>query len=377
MSQIYKTLYGLFHTACFFVVQYFSSSLATRSKYRVVWKTLGAILFIVAQFTFGSVESQAANVTCAPSSAFYFSPVLSTSGFGRDSTIGSTTPNYSTELKLHCSGDPDADRDIFVQFWHSAAKLIPGYTNVYPTNLPSVGVRYTISNGAATRCNGLPATVSGAVLQITCHQMHQAVSPGQIYSLTVSAQFVKLTNGVTGPLTTIPALDIRTGINNQGSFTDWGNLFSGDVSSGFTTLTCSVTTPSVAVSMAQTTTSQLPSVGSSDATTPFNIGLDCDPGVKAYMTLTDATAPGNTSNTLSLGTDSTAAGVGYQVLYNDRPISFGADSAAAGNLNQFSAMSSPSEGGAINIPLTARFIRTGDVTAGTATAKATFTMSYQ
>ena len=98
---------------------------------------------------------------------------------------------------------------------------------------------------------------------------------------------------------------------------------------------------------------------------------------RTCMTLTDATTPSNTTNTLTLASDSVATGVGFQLLYNGNPVSFGPDSAAAGNLNQFSVMASPATGGPVNIPFTARFIRTGTVTPGLATANATFTMSYQ
>ncbi|CAE6738120.1 fimbrial protein [Paraburkholderia domus] len=347
------------------------------SGHTAIWKVICVMLFTLMQLTFGAPKAHAATISCSLQSALNFAPALNTSGFGRDATVGGTTPNYSTPVNFHCDGDPGADRDIYVWFQVSSATLVSGYTDLFKTNIDSVGVRYTISNGTGTSCNSVPVNVFNGKVQVVCHQLHQAASPGQNYSLIVSAQFVKLSSGAVGPLTTIPTLAVSNGVNNQGGSTTWGNVFTGSVNGSFSTLTCSVTTSSVAVSMSQANTNRMPAIGSTDRPTPFNIGLNCDPGVKAFMTLTDATVPSNTSNTLSLGTESTAKGLGYQILYNDNPVSFGLDSAIAGNQNQFSVMASPAAGGRVNVPLTARFIRTGAMEPGTVIAKATFTMSYQ
>lgn len=355
----------------------FREMLAILHRRKMMWKAFGILLFVLGQLTFGASGAHALSVSCSLTSSLNFSPVLDTSGFGRDSVAGATTPKYSTPVNFSCNGDPNADRDIFLWFQISSANLVSGYTDLFQTDNPNVGVRYSVSNGAATSCNGTPTTVSTGRLQIVCHQQIQPASPGQNYSLIVSAQFVKLANTVAGPLTTIPSLSVTNGINNQSGNFAWGNVFTGAASGSFSTLTCSVTTPSIVVAVSQANTSRLASIGSTDGAAAFNIGLNCNPGVKASMTLTDATTPSNTSNTLSLGTGSTATGIGYQVLYNGNLISFGPDSALAGNLNQFSVMTSPAAGGPVTVPLTARFIRTGTMVPGTAIGKATFTMSYQ
>jgi len=122
---------------------------------------------------------------------------------------------------------------------------------------------------------------------------------------------------------------------------------------------------------------------SSPITPPFPIDLACsggDPGtsVKVYATLTDNTNPGNTSQVLSLTSDSTAQGVGIQVLKNGTVLGYGPDASTPGNTNQW-------EAGVVNvgtnnfrIPLQARYVQTGpNVTPGIANGRATFTMSYQ
>jgi type 1 fimbria pilin len=156
-----------------------------------------------------------------------------------------------------------------------------------------------------------------------------------------------------------------------------GIIYSGVFSGNLSTLTCSVTTPAVDVTMPQTSTTRLPSVGSTDGTTAFNIGVNRDVGVTVFVTLTDAITPSNRTNTLTLAADSTATRIACQGLYNNNPISFGPDSSVAGNPGQFGVTASPTTGGPVSIPLSARYIRTGTIQPGTVKGLATFTMSYQ
>jgi type 1 fimbria pilin len=131
------------------------------------------------------------------------------------------------------------------------------------------------------------------------------------------------------------------------------------------------------VNMPKAKMKDLGAVGATTGSTPFNLALNCDPGVNVAVTLTDATTPSNRSSTLTLTADSSASGVGYQISYANVPVLFGADSAAVGNANQISVSSSPTAGGVFTVPLTASYIRTGTVVPGSANARATFTMSYQ
>lgn len=146
----------------------------------------------------------------------------------------------------------------------------------------------------------------------------------------------------------------------------------GDRRSG-SNLTCSIATPSIPVDLKSVTASELRDAGVA-GDTPFTIGLTCPENIRLYATLTDGSAPGNTSDQLSLAPGSTASGVGLRILRDGTPLAFGPDSSAPGNTNQwFVDMSS----GAVQIPLTAQYISTGTVTPGTVKGVATFTMSYQ
>jgi type 1 fimbria pilin len=139
---------------------------------------------------------------------------------------------------------------------------------------------------------------------------------------------------------------------------------------------CSVNTTALAVTLPQAHTSALMNVGATTGAQQFNLSLTCPAGINVNVTFTDASKPSNTTNTLGLAPGSTAGGVGLQILNGTTPIAYGPDSAAVGNLNQWSA--GVSTDGVFNIPLTAQYVRTSAaLNPGTVKGMATFTMSYQ
>ncbi|VWB06167.1 type-1 fimbrial protein subunit A [Burkholderia lata] len=125
----------------------------------------------------------------------------------------------------------------------------------------------------------------------------------------------------------------------------------------------------------------LPTVGSTSEAKPFKIVLDCDGGeegsiTKTYMTLTDVNNNANLSDTLTLSpTETSAKGLGVQVLNGTKPVSFGPDSSVTGTPGQF--YTGTTQNGVLEIPLSARYVRTGIMNSGTVNARASFTMNYQ
>ncbi|AIO28657.1 fimbrial protein [Burkholderia cepacia] len=138
--------------------------------------------------------------------------------------------------------------------------------------------------------------------------------------------------------------------------------------------TCTVTTPSVNVPLQPVAASKLNAVGVTAGDKEFNIGLNCKSGSKVYVTLTDLTDQSNTGNQLTLTPDSSAKGVKLRILRNGQPVSYGPDSIAIGNTNQWLVGPSATT---TSIPLSAQYIATGQVSGGTVKGVATFTMSYQ
>ncbi|MBP0609665.1 MULTISPECIES: fimbrial protein [Burkholderia] len=148
---------------------------------------------------------------------------------------------------------------------------------------------------------------------------------------------------------------------------DTGNI-------ALTPVSCTVLTNNVNVPLPPVAASKLNAVGMTAGDRDFAISLSCKAGTNLYVTLTDLTDPGNMSNALTLTPDATAKGVKLRILRNGQPVSYGPDSSAVGNPNQWYVGSS---GSVSSIPLSAQYIATGVVSGGKVKGAATFTLSYQ
>jgi len=153
--------------------------------------------------------------------------------------------------------------------------------------------------------------------------------------------------------------------------------------------TCTVTSSSKNISVPMGTVSRNAITGPgsvSPTAQSFGIDLTCSGGRSGglanniYVTLTDQANPSNTSDILPLTNQpGSATGVGIQVFYNGSAVHFGQASDTFGNPGQWSAGSTlpgAAGNGSYHIPLTAQYVKTGNITAGSAAAYATFTMSY-
>ncbi|MHA7680304.1 fimbrial protein [Cupriavidus sp. PET2-C1] len=146
---------------------------------------------------------------------------------------------------------------------------------------------------------------------------------------------------------------------------------------------CTITSGATnTVVMPQLVTYSLKAVGDVSAakSAPFSLGLKCDAGVSVYATLTDATNPANTGNILSLAKNSTATGLGIQIMKKGTtsPLNFGPDSSAKGNKNQWLVGTSAASGSVISVPFEARYIKTEEtIKPGAMSALSTITFSYQ
>ncbi|MBP0592720.1 type 1 fimbrial protein [Paraburkholderia sp. LEh10] len=142
--------------------------------------------------------------------------------------------------------------------------------------------------------------------------------------------------------------------------------------------TCSVTTTDVAVSLPMVSRSAFTGVGATAGTTPFGISLNCASNAKPSISLTDAAAPSNQSNVLTLSGDSTAGGLGVQVLYQMQPLPLGPVSYAySGSAPVTNVTSLGTRSGDTSVAFTARYIQTApSVNPGTVKAVATFNLSY-
>jgi type 1 fimbria pilin len=243
--------------------------------------------------------------------------------------------------------------------------LVPGQTQIYKTNVPGVGVRFSVGVG-----------------------WDGSYSPDAPYTKTLDPPegdgsadiYIIATLVATGPigsgtLTSLPSVTITFTGTCIAPVTFTQKIAPG---SSVTVQSCTVTTSAPAITLDPVNANKLTGVGSTAGGVDVPLKLSCPTsGMKLFMTLTDSADPANRSTTLTLKSGSTASGVALQVLNPaGTPVAFGADSSKAGNTNQFSVGTSTA--GEKIIPLKARYIQTAPkINPGTVNAVATFTMSYQ
>ncbi|MDR5838928.1 fimbrial protein [Caballeronia sp. LZ034LL] len=275
---------------------------------------------------------------------------------GRDMAPGSVLSEASGDAGIATRGaNCTITKDVTVK-----GTLVPGYNNVYQTGVPGIGVRFYITANYNGNWSDVPTSQTFYVPDDAALHYTRAdlVVTGPVSSGTTSnlpSMFIKFSGSC---ITTVTATQTLTG------------------NTSVTGNSCSVTTPTLAFTLPRAFFKDLSSIGATTGDTTLPLGLNCPAGVKVGITVTDAVNPANRSSTLSLAANSSAAGVGVQIVNGTTPVSFGPDSAVAGTVNQWIA--GTSTGGAAQIPLTARYVRTsGTLVPGSVNGKATFTMSYQ
>ena len=296
----------------------------------------------------------------------------------RDRGNGSVlkTVTQQTSYVVTCTGATDRDRTVNLVFALPSTET----GDTYATATAGVGIRYKVT-GAACRPGGESALSKGK-LAVQCDV---ARNKTVTLSFATAADLIKTAAIVPGDFSTKPVVGVKHFFDGQAesSAKSLTNLYSSSLTGKIAPQTCLVTNANIVVKLtgdAGISPRSFSSVGSTSAPVGFNIGVDCS-GVtsKVFMTLTDQQNPDNTSNTLALTRASTAVGLGIQFLFNGTPVSLGPDSSAATNTNQFAVFTSTgaAEAGTTNVPLAARYIRTGTIASGSANGVATFTMSYQ
>jgi len=322
-------------------------------------KLLRMLAIIASVIALNAVPSLAQ--ACTPSTQ----PVTGPATISFDPNVANGTILWTGNLNVAASSSDCIGGTASITYTGIGPQEMTYHT--YGTGIAGVGVRLKFITQS---CN------NGAWFPIVCTGNW---TPVTIVAHSITVEFVKIGT-------------VTAGGTVSGIFSTWStNIAASPVWAYYTWAspihiapavpTCTVTTPTIAVTMGSVPLTSFTGVGSTSASQPFNISLTCSGGAGAaytnvYTTLTDATNPSNVSNTLFLTASSTAQGVGIQVLNNGTPVNFGPDSSSIGNVNQWFA--GAAQNGVFNIPLTARYVQTGStVSPGSANARATFTMSYQ
>lgn len=238
-----------------------------------------------------------------------------------------------------------------------AADAVSGMDNVYKTNNPGIGFRGWGANTSSTNLDILGPT----------EQNNADIGRGKFYpNATYRLQLV-----VIGKVDNTP-LDL---VNHHATYW-YHNLLATKVVFGKTnivvsTQSCEVSNNSknLNVTLGRVERNSFKDLGSTSGKTPFAITLNCAEGTNVNMTF-DGTVKNNNDTILELdeaGQDNTATGVGVQIMYNSAPLQLKKSTPLEKNVPE----------GPINFPFEAHYIKTGDISPGSANATATFTLTYR
>lgn len=291
-------------------------------------------------------------------------------------TIATLAP---TQFQASCkflNADPPETTATFWPVFYSSLPPVSGFADVYQTNVQGLGIRYTFD---APACNASNVRMTDGQMKLTCPVSGPMDGPYMPINITVTPSFVATGIIPLGArtLSTVPLVSISYWTSDDPT-NGWDQppLYTG-AASGRIIHACSINQPDASVTLPTVNSSAFSGgVGSVAGPQSFSLVFSCGSGAQVSIVLTDNTDPSNRSNVLTPTADSTAKGIGIQIL-NDRgaPVSFGPDSSEPFTTNQWVIGRSPD--GRLEVPLIARYIRTGNVVAGTIRALATFTMSYQ
>lgn len=262
--------------------------------------------------------------------------------------------------------NPEIACTQYIDYWEWVVTTGPatGYQYTYETNIPGVGLRLWVD----------PAT-NWANVKTSVY------SKGTQFS-RVAKYRIELVKTTSAPLTAVGSI--------VGPIAEWHVQQDGGPLTVVifrmrkpiviepTVPTCAISTPDVIVPLDEQSPADFTGVGTTLGEKDFNVSLACsggDPSTSTNMRmfLTDQTTPANASNVLSLTAASTASGVGVQLLSSGTPVVFGQTAdAPTTNITRNIAVGVPT----VDVPMTARYIRTGSIGSGTVTAIATFTVDY-
>lgn len=303
-------------------------------------------------------------------------PTLSFSPAGpysvpRDAGVGSLVASAVSDAAA-----ADVACDLIETATVNGTEILAG-SGIYQTSVDGIGVKFFVADGPIQT---LITSTGGGYTSGVIAAPGEGALPGVVANLVVTgpvASGYALTSLPTVTVTFTPtgSCPWSTGIANT--------VPTSASNAAVLPITCTVTTPSVNVNLPAVSLAALSAVGRTAGDTRFPIGLSCAPGANVFISLSDATTPANTSTLLSLAPESTALGIKLRILNNAGPVQFGPDSAQVGTAHQWLVGASE---GVSGVALTVQYYRDdtdasgispATVSAGSVSAQATFTLSYQ
>ncbi len=273
----------------------------------------------------------------------------------RDKPVGTVLASRTLELGLRLG------LGNYIKRGTVTGRPVSGWSSVFETGVPGIGIKFFNTSWVGeTGMTVMPAT-----------QYTTQFAPFDGRDL-VQADLV-----VTGPvsggrITSPPTLNLSMDGCSEPLAFSVGVIAGTEIQSQ----TCSVISKNLTPRLDPISAKDLGAIGAESGNASFSIGLDCSAGARIHGVFTDVTNPGNLSTNLSLTPDSTAKGVQLRIFHEGKAIAFGPQSTQAGAQSQ--KFLANSVNGRVDIPLTARYVRTGTkVTPGSVRGNAVFTLSYR
>ncbi|TQI78142.1 type 1 fimbria pilin [Serratia fonticola] len=241
---------------------------------------------------------------------------------------------------------------------------------VYESGVPGVGfiigVKDTKSSTFIPLTDKETLTWSGLINQIGFNV--------QVYFIKTNSRLV------TGTITT-PEISaaIMTGYESGSGYSATSKIIIKPTTINISANGCDVDQSILNFPMGDISEREFKGVGSHSAGVSATVSLNCDANVTVGMVLTDQSDTTNTGNILSLTSDSQAKGIGVQFFLDggSNPLYLGPDSSLKGTTGQVILVKTQVGDTTVSVPLTAKYVQTGDITVGNANALASLTFSYQ
>lgn len=332
-----------------------------------LWR--GTILLVSLAF------SQAPWALCSITGSFSISP--GTVVVQRDAVVGQPISDWLMSNQgvayQDCNFDSTPQYAINAGIKNTGAKASITWNGeaVFKTNVPGVG--YVFEGRASADSNPLPENWTGiASGQSQVFTLQISHSAGYHPSINDQARIRLIKTGdiTPGALSGSPGRFIAGTRENAQWSTELPITFSGGQ---ITTIACSVTTPDISVTLGQHKKAEFSGPGSATGWKAFNIGLDCDKSARINVQIDAVKDPVNVAGVMKLDSapgDMAATGVGVQLYFapDDSAVQFG----------QSRFYYTSPNGGSETVQLKARYYQTAAaITAGTANATATFTLTYK
>ena len=275
----------------------------------------------------------------------------------RDATVGTVLATVSVPAVVGTFARCSSPGNAYYHYKGGTPAAAP--SNTVATNIPGIGLRFFYQNSYGRSFRFSPAG-SGAY--------GAYAGPWGWHSRGTAYFGVQVV--VIGPA---GGGQVNGGVSATIALDDL--LVSSITVSPFTASVMSCVTPDVSVDLGSHRLSEMPSAGSSTSATRFSISVNnCPAGINSIQYQLDAATsivPGTGNSVVTLTPDSTATGIGVQLLDdNGNPLALGKPVRRSGSIS--------SSGGSYTIPLKARYYRIGSAAGGGSANTATiFQMTYR